>query len=299
MRAYLLFFDRLMHGAAADRRFPFGKNTRYSSFSYPARSAAKLSGPRGVSPGEAQTMSTSLPLPTSSLELNPISREAQVLPDVHAKDWDLTSHRDAFFQSAKRHMDVIGAAMLLVLLFPLMLVIAILIRLTSPGPVFFRQLRQGRWGRPFWFLKFRTMTVDAEDRLHELESLNEAAGGVLFKIRRDPRVTWLGRLLRRSSLDELPQLYHVLRGEMSLVGPRPLQLRDSERLAELEPEAYARRLSVVPGLTGPWQVGGRSETDSKGMLELDLDYIERWSLGLDLRILCRTVVVVLLGRGAY
>ncbi len=199
----------------------------------------------------------------------------------------------------KRIIDVVGAVTGLVLLTPVMLVIALLICLDSPGPIFFRQLRQGRGGRPFWFLKFRTMSIDAEDRLHELESLNEAAGGVLFKIRRDPRVTRLGRLLRRSSLDELPQLFHVLRGEMSLVGPRPLQLRDCERLAELEPEAYARRLTVTPGLTGAWQVGGRSETDSKGMLQLDLDYIERWSLAKDMWILCRTVVVVLLGRGAY
>jgi lipopolysaccharide/colanic/teichoic acid biosynthesis glycosyltransferase len=135
--------------------------------------------------------------------------------------------------------------------------------------------------------------------LTELERQNESAGGVLFKLREDPRVTSLGRLLRRSSLDEFPQLINVLRGEMSLVGPRPLQLRDSEKLHELEPEGYARRLQVMPGLTGPWQVGGRSEVDYSHMIKLDLDYVKNWSLMGDLRIILRTFVVVLVGRGAY
>ena len=143
------------------------------------------------------------------------------------------------------------------------------------------------------------MTVDAEKRLRELEDRNEAAGGILFKMRHDPRVTRLGRWLRRTSLDELPQLLNVLRGEMSLVGPRPLQLRDSALLEQLEPEAYARRLTVLPGLTGAWQVGGRSETDSLSMLQLDLDYIERWSLARDFHIIVRTIGTVLRGRGAY
>src|SRR5262249_25103562 len=200
---------------------------------------------------------------------------------------------------AKRIIDVIGATLGLVLLFPVMLVIALLVRLTSPGPVLFRQLRQEQGGRPFWFLKFRTMTADAEHRLRELESLNEAAGGVLFKMRRDPRVTPLGRWLRRASLDELPQLFNVLRGEMSLVGPRPLQMRDTALLEQLEPDAYALRLTVPPGLTGAWQVGGRSETDSLGMLRLDRAYIEKWSLWRDMGILCRTAGAVLRGRGAY
>jgi len=201
--------------------------------------------------------------------------------------------------TVKRFIDVVGATAGLLLLFPLMVLIALLVRLSSPGPAFFRQLRQGHGGRPFWFLKFRTMSVDAEHRLQELEPLNEAAGGVLFKMRCDPRVTPLGRFLRRTSLDELPQLINVLQGQMSLVGPRPLQMRDSSLLEQLEPEAYARRLSVLPGLTGAWQVGGRSETDSRGMLQLDLDYIERWSLVRDLWILCRTVGAVVRGRGAY
>src|SRR6185312_11701905 len=135
-------------------------------------------------------------------------------------------------------------------------------------------------------------------RLDKLEDANESQGGVLFKIENDPRVTPLGRFLRRSSLDELPQLINILRGEMSVVGPRPLQIRDSELLQSLNPEAYRRRLQVMPGLTGPWQVGGRSSVDYSRMIELDLDYVENWSLGRDLWIILRTFVVVIVGRGA-
>jgi lipopolysaccharide/colanic/teichoic acid biosynthesis glycosyltransferase len=200
---------------------------------------------------------------------------------------------------AKRVLDILGALGGLFLLLLPMLVIATAIRLGSPGPVLFRQRRMGQGGKPFTFLKFRTMQVDAEHRLAALEASNEAGGGVLFKIKNDPRVTPLGRFLRRTSLDELPQLINILKGEMSLVGPRPLQLRDSDRLEALEPRAHAQRLSVPPGLTGAWQVGGRSNTDSAQMLDLDLGYIANWSLRLDLVILCRTFVVVLGGHGAY
>ncbi|CAN5783634.1 sugar transferase [soil metagenome] len=199
---------------------------------------------------------------------------------------------------AKRVVDLCGAVAGLILLAPLMVAIAFLIRLSSPGSALFRQRRMGRRGEPFWFYKFRTMYQDAEARLAELEDRNESAGGVLFKIRNDPRVTPLGRFLRRTSLDELPQLFNVLLGQMSLVGPRPLQLRDDERLRELHPLTYARRLSVTPGLTGAWQVGGRSDEDCIGMIRLDLDYVEHWSLGRDLMILCQTIPAVLSGRGA-
>jgi lipopolysaccharide/colanic/teichoic acid biosynthesis glycosyltransferase len=143
------------------------------------------------------------------------------------------------------------------------------------------------------------MIVDAEQKMSELEKQNESAGGVLFKLRNDPRVTPLGRFLRKSSLDELPQLINVLRGEMSLVGPRPLSMRDSDRLQERDPQAFADRLTVTPGLTGPWQIGGRSEVDYSRMLELDIEYARNWSLGRDLCILCKTFLVVLKGRGAY
>ncbi|HZW29097.1 MAG TPA: sugar transferase [Isosphaeraceae bacterium] len=199
----------------------------------------------------------------------------------------------------KRGLDLIGAVAGLILLGPLMLALALLIRLDSPGPVFFRQQRRGRNGRLFRMLKFRTMVAGAEQRLGDLEDRNESAGGVLFKLRDDPRVTRLGRFLRRSSLDELPQLVNVLRGEMSLVGPRPLQLRDSDRLAALDPQGHAHRLQVLPGLTGPWQVAGRSELDYVQMVQLDRDYVLNRSVGGDLLIIARTVVVVLLRRGAY
>jgi lipopolysaccharide/colanic/teichoic acid biosynthesis glycosyltransferase len=196
-------------------------------------------------------------------------------------------------------MDLAGALVGLFLLTPVMLFVWLLIRLESPGPVLFRQLRRGYQGRLFWVLKFRTMVVDAEQRLKELEPNNESAGGVLFKLRDDPRITPLGRFLRRSSLDELPQLINVLRGEMSLVGPRPLQLRDSDKLQALDPAGYACRLQVMPGLTGPWQVGGRSEVDYTHMVKLDREYVQNSSVLLDISIILRTFVVVFVGRGAY
>ena len=200
---------------------------------------------------------------------------------------------------AKRTVDVAGAITALFLLWPFMVVIALLIKFTSRGPVLFQQRRRGYRGRVFNVLKFRTMTVDAEERLVDLESSNESAGGVLFKLKNDPRVTPLGTFLRRHSLDELPQLINVLFGEMSLVGPRPLQLRDSDKLLATHPEAYDRRLQVLPGITGPWQVGGRSELDYARMLDLDLDYVQNWSLGRDLLIICKTFYVVARRKGAY
>jgi len=199
----------------------------------------------------------------------------------------------------KRAVDVAGALTGLILLWPVMVPIALLIKFTSPGPILFQQARRGYRGRIFKVLKFRTMTVDAEQRLVDLESSNESAGGVLFKLRNDPRVTPLGAFLRRYSLDELPQLINVLFGEMSLVGPRPLQLRDSDKLLETHPEAYHRRLQVLPGVTGPWQIGGRSELHYARMVELDLEYVRNWSLAHDLGILCKTFVVVVRGKGAY
>ncbi len=202
-------------------------------------------------------------------------------------------------RALKRMVDITGACTALLFLTPLMLLIGVLIRLDSGGPILFRQARRGHRGRIFQVLKFRTMVVDAEKRLKDLENSNESAGGVLFKLKKDPRVTPLGAFLRRYSLDELPQFINVLRGEMSLVGPRPLQLRDSELLASVNPMAYERRLEVMPGITGPWQVGGRSELDHERMVDLDLDYVQNWSMGRDLAILCKTFLVVLLRRGAY
>lgn len=237
------------------------------------------------------------PLVSDSFESAAIPQEEiRLVAGTSRSNW-LTA--ESVQSTVKRMIDFTGSLVGLLLLVPVMLGVALLIRLDSPGPIFFRQLRRGHRGRLFWVLKFRTMVVDAEQRLRDLEHQNESAGGVLFKLREDPRVTPLGRFLRRSSLDELPQLINVLRGEMSLVGPRPLQLRDSDKLKELDPDAYARRLSVMPGLTGPWQIGGRSEVDYARMIELDLEYAENWTLGRDLYIIFRTFIVVLAGRGAY
>ena len=200
----------------------------------------------------------------------------------------------------KRVIDFLGAGLGILLLSPLMLGIALLIRLDSEGPVFFRQQRLGRGGKPFLIWKFRTMEVNAEERLKELEQLNESDGGVLFKMKEDPRVTRLGKFLRRTSLDELPQLFNVLQGHISLVGPRPLQLRDCTlALKKVNRNTLARRLTLMPGLTGLWQVSGRSDVAFDDMLNLDIHYVENWSLWLDLRILWQTVLIVTTGKGAY
>ncbi len=199
----------------------------------------------------------------------------------------------------KRVIDFVGAGLGLLFLSPLMLGIALLIRLDSEGAIFFRQPRLGRGGKPFIVWKFRTMEVNAEKRLKELEQLNESEGGVLFKIKEDPRVTRIGKFLRRTSLDELPQLFNVLQGQMSLVGPRPLQLRDSALASKANPDVFAKRLTVMPGVTGLWQVNGRSEVSFDHMLHLDIHYIEHWSLLLDLRIIWRTIQVVVTSKGAY
>ena len=199
----------------------------------------------------------------------------------------------------KRAFDYLATAVGLVLISPLMALIALAIRLESDGPIFFRQERLGKDGRRFRVWKFRTMVVNAEAKLKELEHLNESQGGVLFKIKRDPRITRIGGLLRRTSLDELPQLLNVLQGDMSLIGPRPLPLRDCEKMRQVDEEGLERRLEVLPGLTGLWQVSGRSDLSIGRMIELDTCYVEQWSLGLDLSILARTAAVVLAMKGSY
>jgi exopolysaccharide biosynthesis polyprenyl glycosylphosphotransferase len=201
---------------------------------------------------------------------------------------------EGFDYLAKRSFDIVGAVVLLLLLSPLLAVISAAVRLTSRGPILFRSIRPGIGGEPFACMKFRTMRTDAEQLQADLESLNEASGP-LFKIRRDPRLTRVGALLRRYSLDELPQLLNVLRGEMSLVGPRPLPQRDFEQLEDW----HKKRYLVLPGITGLWQVSGRSELDFDDLVRLDFLYLERWSVGLDLAILLRTVPAVLTRRGAF
>ncbi len=226
-----------------------------------------------------------------------MNAELQLSPVLPLQSSELTIN--GLSQALKRLVDLVGAAIGMGLLTAVMLVVALAIRLDSPGPILFRQLRRGRHGRLFHVLKFRTMETHAEKRLGDLEQHNESQHGVLFKLRDDPRVTPLGRFLRRSSLDELPQLVNILRGEMSLVGPRPLQLRDSDKLRELDPEGFVCRLQVLPGLTGPWQIGGRKDIDYSHMVKLDRDYVENWSFFRDLRIIARTFIVVLGGHGAY
>lgn len=197
--------------------------------------------------------------------------------------------------SLKRLIDAFGAIVGLLFLSPVLLLIAVLIKIDSPGPVLFRQRRTGRYGRMFSILKFRTMTSDAEAHLRELEDLNESIHGVLFKMKHDPRVTRFGKFLRRTNLDELPQLINVLKGEMSLVGPRPFQMRDCERLRKLDPDGFARRLFFPPGLTGNWQVRRKSSVDSEHLMEYDLEYVEDWSLSRDLFLIYRTFFIVIAG----
>lgn len=201
--------------------------------------------------------------------------------------------RDGWRATAKRAFDVTLATALLIVMVPVLLLTAAAIKLGSPGPVIFRQERVGRNGKCFDVLKFRTMVVDAEERLAEVAHLNEV-DGPLFKVKSDPRVTTVGHVLRKSSIDELPQLVNVLRGEMSLVGPRPALPREVEQWTGNLHE----RLRVQPGITGMWQVSGRSDSSFEDYRRLDLYYVDNWSLATDLSILFRTLPAVLLRRGA-
>jgi len=197
-------------------------------------------------------------------------------------------------RALKRALDVAVSLVGLALLAPLFLVVAIAVRLDSPGPVLFRQKRVGADEKVFLCYMFRSMHEEAERRQRELETLNEAKGPV-FKMRDDPRLTGVGRFLRRWSIDELPQLVNVLKGEMSLVGPRPLPVRDFLRMEE----AHKRRLGAIPGMTGYWQTSGRSDLSFEEMVRLDLYYIENWSLSFDLKIILKTLGAVLRREGAY
>jgi exopolysaccharide biosynthesis polyprenyl glycosylphosphotransferase len=194
----------------------------------------------------------------------------------------------------KRAFDLVVSILGLVVMSPALLAIALAVKLSSRGPVIYRSVRPGMAGKPFHCFKFRTMREHADQVQDDLESLNEKSGA-LFKIRRDPRLTRIGGFLRRYSLDELPQLVNVIRGEMSLVGPRPLPMRDFERLAEW----HKKRYLVLPGITGLWQVSGRAELDFDDLVRLDFLYLERWSVLLDLQILLKTIPAVLSRRGAF
>jgi exopolysaccharide biosynthesis polyprenyl glycosylphosphotransferase len=198
--------------------------------------------------------------------------------------------------AAKRVLDVIGSFALLTIFSPILIATAIAVKAESKGPVFFRQPRAGRRNKSFKLIKFRSMYVDAEQRKQELGKLNESEDGVMFKIREDPRVTRVGKFIRRFSIDELPQLINVLKGEMSLVGPRPLIFPET---AALEKHWHLRRLELRPGITGPWQVYGRSQSPFQEMVRFDYQYVAGWSLARDVEILIATIPAVLSGRGAY
>jgi exopolysaccharide biosynthesis polyprenyl glycosylphosphotransferase len=212
------------------------------------------------------------------------------LPLLHIEKPQFTGARRAL----KGAIDRVAASLLLIVLSPVMVGIGLAVLATSKGPIIFRQRRVGQNGRQFWLLKFRTMSRRAEDARASVAHLNEQ-DGILFKIRRDPRLTWLGRFLRRFSLDELPQLVNVVHGEMSLVGPRPPLPSEVSKYGD----DVHRRLLVKPGLTGLWQVSGRSELSWEESVRLDLYYVDHWSVGLDLVLLVKTVMTVIRGRGAY
>jgi lipopolysaccharide/colanic/teichoic acid biosynthesis glycosyltransferase len=194
----------------------------------------------------------------------------------------------------KRLIDLVVAVLALIVLSPLLLATAVAVKLSSPGPVFFTQERIGKQGVPFRFVKFRTMRVGADQMKEQLEAENEAEGPI-FKMRRDPRITPVGRILRKLSIDELPQLIHVVAGQMSLVGVRPPLPHEFEQYCDWE----RQRVMAKPGLTCIWQISGRSDLDFSTWVKLDLQYIEKWSLWLDFKILFLTVPAVLSGRGAY
>lgn len=195
----------------------------------------------------------------------------------------------------KRMADMVGSFFLLVVAFPIFLLSAILIKADSKGPVFYRQVRVGKHGRTFRMIKFRSMYEEAEKMQDQLVQRNEVKDGPAFKLKDDPRITKVGRFLRKYSIDELPQLFNVLKGEMSLIGPRPPLPRE----VELYSDYHWRRMDVLPGMTGLWQVSGRSDLDFKQWIDLDIYYIEHWSVYLELKILIKTIPAVLKGEGAY
>ena len=194
----------------------------------------------------------------------------------------------------KRLLDVLVSALMLLLLSPLFLITALAIKIDNPGPAFFKQTRVGKWGRLFTMYKFRSMIVGADKMKEQFLEQNES-GGVIFKMKQDPRITRTGRIIRKLSLDELPQLWNVLKGDMSLVGPRPPVPKE---VADYE-YTDRRRLDAIPGITCIWQVSGRSEIDFRGQVRLDVQYIENQSFWGDLKLLLKTVPAVLLGKGAY
>ena len=203
---------------------------------------------------------------------------------------------NSYEQLLKRLMDIIGGVAGCILSAPIMLVTAIAIKLDSPGPVLFKQVRVGQNGRNFKIYKFRSMYIDAEARKKELMSQNEIEGGVMFKMKDDPRITRVGKVIRKLSIDELPQFFNVVQGTMSLVGTRPPTLDEVEKYKRNQ----WRRISIKPGITGMWQVSGRSRVQNfDDIVEMDVEYIDNWSLWLDVKIILKTVLVLLRHNDAY
>lgn len=196
------------------------------------------------------------------------------------------------YEFAKRALDIVGASILLTVLSIPAAIVAVLIKVDDPGPVMFKQIRVGRFGRRFTIYKFRTMISNAEKMQQEMDKYNEA-GGAYFKMKNDPRVTKVGIVLRKLSLDEIPQFINVLTGDMSLVGPRPLPITGYE-----EEEWYVRKVSVPPGMTGLWQISGRSDLSGEQAAELDLEYVKRRGMWFDLRLMLMTIPAVLFRKGA-
>lgn len=237
---------------------------------------------------------TDLEMQLDQLErrLNPTPRQ-RALKRVMRLAWRISQSLGSL---GKRGLDIVGAGTLLLLASPVMLLAALLIKANDGGPVLFWQSRVGKWGRPFRFPKFRSMRLDAEAVRQQLLAANQhGSNGITFKMKNDPRITWVGRWLRRFSIDELPQLWCVFKGDMSLVGPRPALVGEVERYNQDD----RRRLDATPGLTCIWQVSGRSDIPFPEQLRLDVEYIQRQSLTQDLRLLLRTVPAVITGRGAY
>lgn len=199
-------------------------------------------------------------------------------------------------RAAKRMLDLVLSVSILLVISPVLILLAIAIKLDSPGPIFFRQARAGRWNEEFLVFKFRSMYRDADARKRQFDRENEATDGVMFKIKKDPRITRIGGILRRTSIDELPQLLNVVTGDMSLVGPRPLI---PEEAIQVSNAWQARRLDLRPGMTGLWQVSGRSDLSFQEMIRFDYQYVSGWSVARDVEILLATIPAVLSGRGAY
>lgn len=226
-----------------------------------------------------------------SSRLQPSARK-QALLRVKFLFWRISQ---SMGELAKRLIDILVALTVLILIMPLLILVACLIKMTDGGPVLFWQMRVGKWGRPFRFPKFRSMVTNAEALLAQLSQANQHGNGITFKIKRDPRITWIGRIIRKTSIDELPQLWCVLKGEMSLVGPRPALISEVERYTLDD----RRRLDAIPGLTCTWQVSGRSEITFHEQCKLDIEYIEQQNIFVDIKLLLKTIPAVITGRGAY